>query len=191
MTLLSHTRRRARSQVGLTLVEVLLTIAISGIITIPVLAWMVTGFKTEQVVRDSSDLTRATNQVNRHFTRDMSSASVVTIAGSNCVGSPASETVLVSMLNHDMTRLTVYAGVSGDRVGQLVRRTCDPTAGTVDEEATLLENVALPLSANLTATPSTIPGRPGDPAARVDLTITARTGAVLRVTGSRRTGSDT
>ena len=191
MRLLSSARRRTGSQAGLTLVEVLLTIAISGIIAIPVLAWMVTGFKTEQVVKNASNMTRASNQLNQHFTRDMSSASLVTIAGSNCAAAPATDTVLVSMLSHDMSKLVVYAGVTGDAAGQLVRRVCPAAGGPVDEEQTLLENVALPLASNLTATPATIPSRPGDPAARVDLTVKARDGAVLRVTGSRRTGSDT
>lgn len=180
---------RPRSQAGLTLMEVLLTVAISGIIAIPVLAWMVVGFRTERVVASASDTTRALNQLNLEFTRDMSSAAVVTLAGSNCAAASPSEAVLVSILNHDLSELIVYVGVVDGPHGQLVRRTCTPAGASTGSE-TVVEDVALPLSANLVATASTLPSRPGDPAARVDLSVTDRDGSNFRVTGSRRTGSD-
>lgn len=181
--------RRARDQAGLTLVEVLLTIAISGIISIPVLAWMVVGFKTERVVESSSELTRATNQINRLFARDISSAAQVTVGGADCAGVASGATVVVSILNHDLTQRVVYAGVVDGSAGRLVRRTCPPTGAVVEDE-TLFDDIALPLSTNLVATPSAAPSRPGDPSARIDLAATDVKGRTLRVTGSRRTGSD-
>lgn len=180
----------ARGQGGFTLMEMLLVVAISGIIAVPIFAWMVTAFRTEEVVQRTSKATNATNQLTRFFPRDMSSASVVTVGGANCAGAAPGDFVAVSLLNHDLSRLVAYVGTDAAGRGQLVRRTCTP-AGPVIEETVIVENVGLPLNANLAATPQSIPSRPLDQSGRVDLTVTPSRGAPLTVTGSRRTGSDT
>ena len=192
MTAVARTARR--SQAGFTLVEMLLVIAISGIIAIPVLAWMVTAFKTEAVVQRSSKATNASNQLSQFFPRDMSSAydgpSGVTIGGSNCAGAPATDVVVVSILNHDLSQRVVYAAVeTGAGTAQFVRRTCTPT-GAADSESVLVEQVALPIADSIRPTPATLPSRPGDDNARVDLAVTPTRGVEITVTGSRRTGSD-
>lgn len=185
------TRTAPRSQTGFTLVEMLLVIAISGIIAVPVLAWMVTAFKTEVVVQRSSKATNASNQLSQFFPRDMSSASDVTIGGTNCAGAPATDVVVVSMLNHDLSQRVVYAAVdTGSGTARFVRRTCTPT-GAADSESVLVEKVTLPIANSIRTTVATLPSRPGDANARVDLVVAPSTGVEIAVTGSRRTGSDT
>lgn len=183
------TRSAQRSQAGFTLMEMLLVVAISGIIAIPIFAWMVVGFRTEQTVRESSAVAGATNQLGLDFARDISSASVVTVGGDNCAGAGAGDSVAVSILNHDMSARIVYVGVSDGQRGTLVRRTCPP-AGVVIDEQVVFDDAALPLATSIVATPSAAPIRPGDTTARVDLSITSRAGAKITVTGSRRTGND-
>lgn len=169
--------------------EMLLVIAISGIIAIPIFAWIVVSFRTEQTVKASSAVANATNQLGEYFSRDVSSAAVVSIGGANCPGASPAEVVAVSILSHDMSTLVVYLGRDDGQRASLIRRTCAPTGPVIDEN-TLYEDGAVPSSSNIVATPSAAASRPGDPAARIDLSITSRTGAKITVTGSRRTGND-
>ena len=76
-------RSSARGQGGFTLMEMLLVVAISGIIAVPIFAWMVTAFRTQEVVQRTSKATNATNQLTQFFPRDLSSASFVTVGGVN------------------------------------------------------------------------------------------------------------
>lgn len=181
-----------RGQGGFTLIEMLLVIAISGIIAVPVLAWMVTAFKTEEVVQRTSKATNASNRLAQYFPRDVSSASNVTLGSgaANCAGSPATDVVVVSLLNHDLSQRIVYVAFeNGSGGAQFVRRTCPPT-GPSDGQTVLVEKVGLPIASSITATPASLPSRPGDPNARVDLVVTPSQGLDITVTGSRRTGSD-
>jgi len=182
-----------RGQGGFTLIEMLLVIAISGIIAVPVLAWMVTAFKTEEVVQRTSKATNASNRLSQFFPRDMSSASNVALGSTaaNCAGAPATDVVIASILNHDLSQRVVYVAFEDGAGGaRFVRRTCTPT-GPSTSQSVLVEKVALPISTSITATPTTLPSRPGDANARVDLTVTPSRGVAITVTGSRRTGSDT
>jgi len=182
-----------RGQGGFTLIEMLLVIAISGIIAVPVLAWMVTAFKTEEVVQRTSKATNASNQLAQFFPRDMSSASNVTLGSSaaNCAGAPATDTVIASILNHDLSQQVVYVAVeSGSGAAQFVRRTCTPS-GPSTSQSVLVEKVALPIATSIKTTAGTLPNRAGDANARVDLAVTPSQGPEITVTGSRRTGSDT
>lgn len=186
-------RSRRGAQSGFTLIEMLLVVAISGIIAVPVLAWMVTAFKTEEVVQRTSKATNASNQLAQFFPRDMSSAADVTLGSgaANCAGSPATDVVKVSILNHDRSQRVVYVAFEdGSGGARFVRRTCTPT-GATDSQTVLVEKVALPIATSIRTTPGPLPNRPGDANARVDLAVTPSRGVEITVTGSRRTGSDT
>lgn len=182
-------RRARRDCGGFTLIEVLLVVAISGIIAIPILAWMVVGFRTEEVVQTNSAVAGATNELGIYFARDVSSASEVDLAKTNCAGAAPGETVELSLLNHDQSQRIVYLGVVRGRSGSLIRRICAPSGPTVDE-VVLFDDVALPLANSLTTTPSSSSVRPTDPWARIDLRVITTKGSSIDVTGSRRTGSD-
>ena len=184
-------RRSRRSQSGVTLIEVLITMAISLMVSIPLLAWMVVGFKTETVVNQTSVRSRSTNQLVAYFPRDIASSSQVVLGGPNCSSPGPSETVSLSIVNGTSTRRTVYyvvPGASGTE-GSLRRRTCT-VAGSQTDDIELVSGVVLPVATGAVATCSAIPSRHGDPCGRADLVVSTRKNGRVTVTGSRRIGLD-
>ncbi len=167
-------KKGGSGQGGFTLMEMLLVIAISGIIAVPLLAWMVTAFKTEQVVQRTSKATNASNLLAQYFPSDMSTAANVALgsSASNCSGSPATDVVVASILNHDLSQRVVYIAVEdGSGGARFVRRTCAPT-GPIDSQSVLVEKVALPISTTTRTPPASLPTRPTDPNGRVNLVVT-------------------
>lgn len=184
-------RRMHQGQGGFTMIEMLVVVALSGMIAIPVLAWTVVAFKTEATVDRTSRVTNATNMISQYLPRDVSGASVVSTVATNLCASP-SEQVIVWMFSRDQTQLIAYVGVPyAQGRARFVRRMCTPTGSRLTETV-LVENIPTPVAMNLTAAALTATGQPGDPAnaARVDVSVTVRQSSPITVTASRRVGSD-
>lgn len=140
----SAARWRGRGQAGFTLVEALLTAAVSGIIAVPVLGWMLTGFKADLVVRSSSERTGLTTQLTQVFPRDLASAGSVryTIAGGavpagsvvDCADAAPTDELVVSVMNGDGSRLIAYAVSRSGNTTSLIRRVCPLGQATATSE---------------------------------------------------------
>jgi len=131
---------RRRSQGGFTLIELILTICISSMIILPLLAWMILAFHSQEVVTTTSSESAGRNQLAVYLARDVGSASLVTVGGSDCVASPAPpgprpDVVVMSSTGGGATapRVSyVLTAVDADS-SRLVRRTCDTTGTMTDE----------------------------------------------------------
>lgn len=181
-----HERRR--SQAGFTLVEVMITALISTMITIPLLAWMIVGFKTEGAIDRASTRNQAVNRLSADFAKDASSSSQMIAGGTSCGPLAAGETTVVSLLNGAITQRIVYL-VATDAAGtpRLVRRTCLPDGSGISDR-TVIPKLGLPAASAVTPTCTLPSSKPG--ADRCTLTIKLPSGPAVSVTGSRRTGLD-
>ncbi|MEZ5254815.1 MAG: prepilin-type N-terminal cleavage/methylation domain-containing protein [Microthrixaceae bacterium] len=196
--LLVARRRAMNSQRGLTLMEVLLTSAISTIIAVPVLAWMITAFRTDAVVRATSTRTQLVTQITQYFPRDVASSAgvIYTSEGGAAPGvvnydceSPQGN-VAVSMRTSDGAGLVVIAAVE-DEAGSvsLVRRVCaiggpvlsstDLGTGLRGEASTIVRAVAHKGRAFT-----------DDEVSSVDLIVDLPSARPVVVSGSRKVGAD-
>lgn len=192
---------RRADQRGLTLLEVMITSAISGMIAVPLLAWMVTAFRAETTIRATSDRTGITTQLNQYLPRDVASSSKVLYVGGaapaagaatgyDCTDADASDRVALSLLNHDGTQYVVYAAVEApDGRSAVIRRVCDRGSAS-SSSVVLASEIRASTSGLLGATNSASGARGSDLFARVDMTLTLPTGEPILVTGGRRTGED-
>lgn len=173
-------------QGGFTLLEVLVTMVISFMVAVPLLAWMIIGMKTEDVVDRESDRTQATNQLATYFPRDVASASEVVPSGVGCGGAAPTDVVVASMtIGRAGTQRVAYVVVAGSGGTQsLVRRVCG-TDGSGTVESRVLDDVADGAGSVVAVCPPPTAGCP-----RVDLTVTTRRSGRIDVTGSRRIGAD-
>lgn len=185
--------REGRSQAGFTLVEVLITVAISLMVSIPLLAWMIVGFKTEAVVERTSARSQATNQLSAFFPRDISSSSLVnTSAPLNCGPDKPGERVIASILNGTLTKQISYVitpAAKGSK-GELVRRVCAVGGTTVEDTSILVYDLPDTSAASATVTCSQVATRPGDACGRAEISASLGSGPRVTATGSRRAGAD-
>jgi prepilin-type N-terminal cleavage/methylation domain-containing protein len=140
-------------EAGVTLIELLITVALMGIVMVALASALFVGFRTTQDTNTSLDQSNAEQLVSLYLTRDVQGAD--TVAGS--VTSPCgSEPVLLETQAHSdplmpASNVTVTYRLSGNN---LIRRVCGPTPST----QTLARNIA-------TFTPSGTAG----PTVRVDV----------------------
>jgi len=181
--------RRVRGQGGFTLTEVLLTVAISTVIMVPLTAWMILAYRTQVDVTHNSARTAAGNLLGSYLPRDVGSAVVVDDIAGDCSPSPSpgDEPVLSMTAAGDGRRTTylVRAGTGNDG-GVLIRRTCAGSGGAVDD-IEIIERVASPASSSIVAAcQGPCSARHG----RVDMTVQLVDGGSISATAFRRVGSD-
>ncbi|MFN8050423.1 MAG: prepilin-type N-terminal cleavage/methylation domain-containing protein [Acidimicrobiales bacterium] len=184
--------RRRRGQGGFTLVEVILTISIGSIVMLPLLAWMVLGFRTQVVVGTASSRTAATNLLGAYLPRDVAAAKV-TLGGSDCpsvpavnVGSPpyGPDRIVFSVAGATTTVKYVLRPEDAT-VGTLIRRVC--VGGGVDDTVIadgVKMTAASPVSATCSARASY--SEPASDCGRLDVTVVLNDGRSLDVSASRR-----
>ena len=196
-----HGSRRhgaGRDQRGMTLVELLLSLAIVGVIGVPLTLWATTAVRSQGTASDDLGRATASGLVNTWFSRDVASAQLVQVAGAggDCVGGDGSggSVKLTIISAGDAPTRVVYseAPSGGDAVG-LWRREC-PLSGGDTNSIQLFSNV---LVGNTTVScPGAAPAAGGNPCLneankQVQLSLTPK-GSTLPVTAraTRRATQD-
>lgn len=175
-----------RRDCGLTLVELLVVVAISGVIMPILVGTLVIGWKTtDDTVQRLSD-TRNRNLTPSLFTRDVQSARTVTTTGSTCTSTGDTLLVRLAWTETGTTGSVVSRAASWVLTpgtdNQLQRRYC-PDGTTVDSTVTSAHGVVgTPAVSCLSATNATVACAS---AVRVDLAVTDTTGS-FTATGRRR-----
>ncbi|MFZ4518955.1 MAG: PKD domain-containing protein [Microthrixaceae bacterium] len=193
-------RRRTTGQAGLTLVELLLALVISGVVMVPLGAWAVSALGGQTTTRTQLEAANGTGLVTTWFTRDVTSASTVTAAtASDCTGggggSGAGTTTVVGITRAGSSATRVFyrlapADADASRTG-LWRRACDPS-GALIEAIEVYPNLA-PGGAAVTCPDTAGSGAP-DPCAvdanrQVQLTLSPADTRQVTVRATRRTDS--
>jgi hypothetical protein len=194
---------RRRGERGFTLVEVVLAVGLAGLVVVPVLSWLVLGYRAEdQLTRRSHD-DEATSFLALDLPRDVASATAAARTGPECppgAGSPYTPPteVVLSLVSEDFgsgSHRTVYSvaeqsGPTG-RTGVLLRRVCtNDGAPTTAEETELTDQLVEPpdgWGGMVVCAPR--PGRPdaADPCGRITLRLTGPSGVPSEITAQRRT----
>lgn len=189
MSRLAHRARadqRGLDQRGVALLEVLLVVAITGMLALPMLAWVVLGLRTGAETEDRSAATAARNLVTSYFVRDGASAATVTIAGADCAGGDAAGgEVLVTFTRPASTSSVAYTAVAvtaGSADADIWRRRCD-AAGTLVEEHRVVTAAAVPAGGWAAAARcAPVPASPGDPCRGAVLDVPLAAGGNVRAT---------
>lgn len=179
----------ARDERGVALVEALLVVAVTAILALPMLAWMITGLRAGAASEDRSVVTAARNQVTTYFARDGASAESVVVAGADCAGGRSGGgSVIVTMARPSESTSIVYVAL-GDAGGavEIWRRRCDG-ADLVDETPLTAGAVAPAGGWAAAATCVAGDGDPADPCASVTLDVPLAGGEHVRTTAYRRIG---
>jgi len=197
------TSLRRRGQTGFTLVEVMLAVGLAGLVIVPVLAWMVLGYRAEVHVTERSHDDDATAFLAINLPRDVASSTAAARSGPECpppAGSthPGPTDVVLSLVSEDFgtgSHRIVYAVAedAGPRgaTGVLLRRVCtNDGAPSTTAETVLTDQLTEPAegwAAMVTCEPR--PGRPdaADPCGRITVRLTGPSGVPAQVTAQRRT----
>ena len=195
---------RRRSESGFTLLEVLLTVALSSAIVLPVTAWMVLAYRQQASIITTSREDNAINFLSVYLPRDVSSASAVATTGTDCPDpAPADDDGVVLALDYadhgsGVSRI-VYRVEETGGLGTLVRRVCT-IAGSSGTPAPLGSAPSTPIADHLQKPAAgwhalvavgprpTAAGYPADDQGRVTVTLTGSSGHPLSVTADLRTG---
>jgi prepilin-type N-terminal cleavage/methylation domain-containing protein len=183
------TAARVSAEAGFTLMEVLLALVISSAIVIPLLAWMILGYRQQTTVTVQSHDDNATNQLSIELPPDVASSALAATTGADCVG--GTTVVLQLQRTADPAKRVVYAvietTVGGQALGTLVRRECDgasPAGAT--EISDQLTRPASGWPGIVECTPAS--GQP-DACRQVTVTLTGPRGRPMSVTATRRLGT--
>ena len=121
---------RRRTESGFTLLEVLLSAALSAMIVLPLTAWMVLAFRQQATLTTTSRLDNGTNFLAVYLPRDVASASRISAKPwTDCPGADTPGTIVLS-LDYDYqggaggAAKTVYTVAEGPTGGTLTRRIC-------------------------------------------------------------------
>lgn len=201
---LRRLRERTADEQGFSLMEVLLVTAIGTMIALPVLAWMLTAFKTQTVVTNTSRRTQVTTQLAQVLPRDVSSARTILYASDggptgdapayDCSDADPGDFVATSILFEGGLRIAVYA--AGERDGKMVvvRRTCVVDHPT-EEETVLGEVIGGELAPRspdevISASPRWGGAYPENVVSGVDVVVNVPYTKPVTVSGTLRTGVD-
>lgn len=205
------------SQSGISLLEVMITLAIVSAIAVPVTAWMMLGFRASDASERRLEDSNSTNIVEAFFTRDVQNAAAIAPGGPDCPGGEgavatpgATGTVLFTVLGTagpistpdgapstsapEATRVIYTTLTEGTPPRTaLYRRSCkaSPAPGDTTDSSRLAGDVRLPPGTTTWAQLATCTprgGSPGDVCGQVALRFTGRSGEVISVAATRRVG---
>ena len=192
-------RARRRSEAGFTLLEVLITVALSGAIVLPVTAWMVLAYRQQATITTTSREDNALNFLAVYLPRDVVSATSAATVGTDCPDpAPSNDDGVILELDYadhgsGASRI-VYRIDEAAGQGTLVRRVCAVGAGgTTSSSTQIADHLVRPDSgwhavAAVGPRPAT-GGYPVSDTGRVIVTLTGSSGHPLSVTADLRTGA--
>ena len=176
----------------MTLIEILIVVSVTGLLVIPLLAWMIMGIKVNAQVQTMSADTESRNLLTAYLARDGAGAASAMVGGVDCSGGDgAGGTVVLTMsLAAGTERSVVYSAVT-DAAGHadLWRRQCAPGAapGSVSR---IVESIVAPAGGWPTAVAcSDRPGRSYDTCGRIDVAFTTTDGHLVQSGVTRRIGT--
>jgi PKD repeat protein len=139
-------RRARRGQLGMTLVETVLAVALSALVVIPVLGWAIVAFDQHAATRDRSLQSAGEGLVRTYLVRDITNSQVAMIQGPSlvdCTGGPGAGTPAIALA--EGAERVVYTTAPGSEGGlSLWRRTCDTAEGPVTDTIELATNLVAP-----------------------------------------------
>ena len=196
---LAALRSARRGQGGFSLMEVLLVSAISAMIAIPVLAWMITAFKTQGTVMATSRRTQVTTQLTQVFPRDLSKSTAVLFTSTDgatpgvlaydCSDADPADLVAASVVTGPGLTIAVYAAGIRDGETVVVRRTC-VVDNPIIEEQVLGEPVRAEPAGLLVGSARLGGAYPAAEISGVDLVLNLPNARPVTISGARRTGVD-
>jgi len=189
--------RRSRGQSGLTLVELLVSIAVTGIIIGPVSGWAFALLNQQKAVKEQSFETIGASLLSTYFPRDVSGANQAWTSsgvtpngdpgGSDCPGMDPSTggggTVLASLISFDATAplRIVYSSVPSGVTVSLWRRVC---AFTTPAPTSTIASTRI--ARNLSSASAGCLGSVPDACRRVRIAITPLGGSTAELVSTRR-----
>lgn len=172
--------------------ELLLVLAVSGLLVAPLLGWIVVSLKSQESVKERSSEATSTNVSTRYMTRDVARSSAVALGGTDCAGGTAGGTVLFTVvrLRPSSVSAVSYAIVDGPRGhNRLVRRECPTPGAPITDEVRLADRLQVPSAGWASAvTCGDRTGRTGDTCGVVTLEVKFASGRPLHVVATRRIG---
>ena len=171
MERLVRRRRRTAGEGGFTLIEVLVTVAISSAIVVPILTWIVIGFRVENNAVQGAKLAQGASLLNAYLPSDVAnSAEGSNAAIIDCSGGEATAGIPVLGLDDvdidgpggDPATRTVYVVWSEDAAGGepygLWRRRCDADTLALVDELRVIEELepasgTVPAAVSVTCAP--------------------------------------
>ncbi len=186
-----HTRR---GQSGMTLLEVLLSVGMVGILMAPIAGWVLLGMDQDVATRARNSDSASIGMLRSVFVKDVASAKGVVAgaaaAGSDCPGGPGAaaspeHTALRLRRNAEQTIIYNLSTAPGATTSSVYRRVC--TNGALAGTTELADDVA---SDGLVATCSARPGAPVDDCGRVNLRVATADGTLVSMTASMRAGAE-
>jgi len=184
-------RRRRPSEAGFTLVEVLVTVAILGVISFALTESIILGLRTTDDTAGRISAAATVHALSSYFTRDTQSAEEVSVTDSDCA--PADPGVFLHLrwtelgaVGGGTTRVSYALDPPAGREQDVIRWMC--TAGSTGPDRRVLGHLshlgaAAALSASCDGAPC--PTEPGVPA-RVTLSVNAEPAAPPTVLTVRR-----
>lgn len=187
-------RVASRSQAGFTLFELLVVVAVGGIIAIPLMAWVVLGVKSEASNQVRSAESTAANLISRYLPPDVAASSAVTnVGGVDCTGGVRTGgTVVLSVVRvaASGSRVAVYTARTSTSGGhELVRRVCDTAGGPVTSETKLAAGLVTPPSGwSSIVVCGNRSGRVNDTCGQVSVSVRFTSGRSVSFSATRRAG---
>lgn len=186
-------RRRnppGRSQSGFTLVEVLVVVAVTGLLVVPLAAWIALAARTSGDVQRSEADSAVVSLLSTYLGRDVSGASTVVRGGTGTCSSGSGNERLVTITQGDASRALqriTYEIETDPRGGRLLRVVC-PDGGAV-QVAEIVDRLEQPSGGwGELVRCAARPEISTTPCAEVEFRVPSRSGAPLRVSGVVRVG---
>lgn len=189
-------------QAGVSLLEVLIALAIVSLISVPMAAWMMLGFRSSDASERRLQDSNSTNLLATWWARDVQSAAAITLGGPDCVGGEGAVgtagttgAVVLGAVDATGSGRVVYTVLTEGTpaVTSLFRRTCKvaPAAGDVTDVSRLATDIALPPGVAAWSGLATCAPRAGtsaDTCGQAALRFAGRSGEVISVSATKRVG---